>query len=296
MRTMLRNLGIFFMVAVLALASSPTIGTISSSGRFQLDGAEIWNQSSIFDGVSVQTQKAASRLLLRNGTDLRLGAATQSRVYADRMILSSGALEGLLSSQFRVETGTLGLRVQGQNARAHIRVQDGEVLVASLQGPVSVRGAQGILLASLAEGNSVRLSASQGGTAGAKLTGVVRQKGSSYFLKDESTNVIAEIRGADVAKHVGKRVTVTGQVDLATKAVGDAEYVVRGATFESPVGGASTATTGASSTTGAATKGAGMSTMAKVGIVGGIAVAGGATTGLVIANSEDKKDTVSAQP
>lgn len=288
MRTMLRNLGILFMVAALALASSPTIGTISSSGRFQLDGAAIWNQSSIFDGVSVQTQKAASRLLLRNGTDLRLGAATQSRVYADHMILSSGALEGLLSSQFRVETGTLGLQVQGQNARAHIRVQDGEVLVASLQGPVSVRGAQGILLASLAEGNSVRLSAAQGGTAGAKLTGVVRQKGSSYFLTDESTNVTAEIRGAEVAKYVGKRITVTGEVDLATKAAGEAEYVVRGVTFESPVGGASS--------TGTAGQAAGLSTAAKVGIISGIAVVGATTTGLVVAKTDERPSTVSPQP
>jgi|GEM_PF-1854695 len=288
LRTMLRNLGILFMVAALALASSPTIGTISSSGRFQLDGAAIWNQSSIFDGVSVQTQKAASRLLLRNGTDLRLGAATQSRVYADHMILSSGALEGLLSSQFRVETGTLGLQVQGQNARAHIRVQDGEVLVASLQGPVSVRGAQGILLASLAEGNSVRLSAAQGGTAGAKLTGVVRQKGSSYFLTDESTNVTAEIRGAEVAKYVGKRITVTGEVDLATKAAGEAEYVVRGVTFESPVGGASS--------TGTAGQAAGLSTAAKVGIISGIAVVGATTTGLVVAKTDERPSTVSPQP
>lgn len=297
---MLRTFGALLISAALVLAAAPTIGTISSNGRFRIDGAEIWKQGSLSEGAAVQTQTAASRLLFRNGTDIRLGSAAQGRVYANRLVLESGALEGLLPRTFHVETSTLGLRVQGENSRAHISVNDGTITVASLQGPLRIRGAQGLLLAALEEGNSVQLSPAQGANAGMKLTGVVEHQNKAYFLTDETTGVRVEIRGMDVAKQVGQRVTVTGEVDTAVVPGGKAEYVVRVTRFETPV--ASSATAGAAGsapgTAGGTAAGtaAGIGTATKVGIIAGVAVAGAATTGLVIAGGDDPAPTVSPEP
>lgn len=283
---MLRTITAILVSAALAMAAAPTIGTISSNGRFHINGAEVWNQSSLFEGASVQTKASASRLLFRNGTDIRLGASSQGRVYSNRLILDSGALEGLLPRNFQVETSTLGLRVQGENSRAHINVNDGTITIASLQGPLMVRGSEGILLASVQEGSAVQLSQAQGATAGTKLTGVVQHENKTYFLTDETTGIRVEIRGMDVAKYVGKRVTITGEVDTTAVAQSGAEHVVRVTRFEVPT---TTATTG----TGLGT---GMSTGAKVGIISGIAVAAGTTTGLVVSGDGENKPTASPEP
>lgn len=71
---------VFSLLVCLAMvaAAAPTIGTITSNGRFQMNGAEIWNQGAVFDGASIETEKSISRLLLRNGTDLRIGAAPRA--------------------------------------------------------------------------------------------------------------------------------------------------------------------------------------------------------------------------
>lgn len=277
-----------FSVA-LVVAATPTIGTITSNGRFHMNGTETWNQGALLDGTILQTEKSALRLLLRNGTDLRVGASSQSQVFSDRIVLESGAVEGLLPHAFRLETTTLGIQVQGENARAHVNVADGKILVASLNGALSVRGAQGMLIASLLEGNAVQLSPSGNeATAGVELTGVVTHKDYRYFLTDETTGVTVELKGESVAKQVGTRVTLTGEIDTAAVPAGKAEYVVRVTRLEVPSSSAAAA--------GAGAKAVGLSTAGKMGIIGGIAVAGATTTGLVVAGSGEDKPTVSTQP
>ncbi|MCW5966499.1 MAG: hypothetical protein KIT83_20850 [Bryobacterales bacterium] len=268
--------------AMLAVAA-PTIGTITSNGRFQMNGAETWNQGAIFDGARIETEKSISRLLLRNGTDLRIGAASQSRVYADHLILESGAVEGILSNTFHLETPALGLRVHGENVRAHIAINDGKVLVSSLAGAVSVRGPGGLLLASVQEGSAVQLSGGNGATAGVELTGVIEYKNSVYILKDCASNVTVQLTGSVVAKYVGKHATIIGEVDPRKPSLPSAEYRVavkqaRPAPEDSP---------------SCSVSAGGMGTGSKIGIIAGVVVAGASTTGLVIAGTDEQQQTVS---
>jgi len=287
-------------------AAAPTIGTMTSNGQFQMNGADIWNQGALFDGTTIQTGKSASRLLLRNGTDLRIGAASSGRVFADHMVLQSGAVEGVLSNAFRLETGELGLHIQGENARAHIQINNGGVLIASLEGAVKIRGAQGLLLASLAEGKAVQLSPSaQSANVGTQLTGIIQHKNYRYYLTDEATGVTVEVKGDLVAKHAGKCVTVTGDVDTSATTIEKAEYAVRVTSLEvqsackAPGGAAliSKTKTGTDSAakdkTVATSTGSSLGTATKVGIIAGIAVAGATTTGLVIAGNEETPAKVS---
>jgi hypothetical protein len=291
-----------WLLAVLAAgtsATAATIGTITSNGRFQMNGAEVWNQAALMEGSAVQTGTSATRLLLRNGTDVRIGSVSSGKVFANRMVLENGSLEGLLARSFRLETALLGLRVEGDNARAHVRVNDGSILVASLQGSVQVRGAQGLLLASLPEGNAVQLStSSEGTTVGTRLTGVIQHKNYRYYLKDETTGVTVELKGEQPAKYVGRRMTIQGDIDSAATSGGNAEYVVRVTQVESPAAEASTAVGAGSGGSGsgigkAGGVGGGLGTGAKVGIIAGVAVAGAATTGLVVAGDGEEPGSVS---
>lgn len=284
---------IYATLIILSLAASSfgaAIGTITSSGRFEMEGATVWNHGTLLDGSRIATGPASSRLQLTGGNDLRLGTASRARVHADRLLLESGSVQGRLPASFHMETSTLGLRVEsaGANpAQAQIQVgEQGEVLIASLSGSLAVRGPRGVLLAQLLEGNAVRLSAAQGGaTASTKLTGVVTHKAGKYFLTDEVTGVTAELRGEQMAKHAGQRITASGDLAAGATPAAGAEYVVIVQTIELPaaVSGAGVAA------------GAGMSLAAKAGIVAGIAVAGGVTAG-VVAAGDDSPETVSPEP
>lgn len=272
------------------------IGTITSSGRFEMEGATIWNQGTLLEGSRVATGPAASRLQLIGGGDLRLGVASRARVYADRLLLESGAVQGRLPGNFRMETAALGLRIEGEGAsgtapQAQIQLsKDGKVLVASLAGSLAVRNPQGLLLARLVEGNAVELSGSQSGaTASTKITGVLKHANGKYTITDEVTGVTAEVRGDEIAKFAGKRVTVSGDLATGVTPAAGSEYVVVAKSVAIPAGAPA-----AGAAPNAAVLG-GMSTAAKVGIVAGIAVAGGVSAGVVAAGN-DEQPTVSPQP
>jgi hypothetical protein len=289
---------IYTILLTLSLTASTlgaAIGTITSSGRFEMEGATIWKHGTLLEGSRIATGSAASRLQLAGGNDLRLGATSRARVFADRLLLESGSVQGQLPGSFHMETATLGLRVEAVGAdssatQAQIKVnENGKVLVASLEGSLAVRNPQGVLLAHLLAGNAVELSSSQGGaTASTKLTGVVKYKDGKYTLTDEVTGVTAELRGDQVAKFTGKRIVVWGDLAANGTPVAGAEYVVLVQNIELPAGASP-------NTLAKAGKAGSISSATKIGVVAGIAVAGGVTAG-VVARGEDNRQTVSQQP
>lgn len=285
---MLQKFSVWMVVTtwcVAMVAAAPTIGTISSNGRFQMNGAETWNQSPLQEGALIETGSSASRLLLRNGTDLRISADSASQVYADRMLLRNGSVQGILANTFRLETGLMGLRLHGEQVHAHVQVENNRVLIASLQGTLKVRGSAGNLLASVTEGNAVQLSQAQPGAAAeVQLNGMVQHSKDGYFVKDTTSNVVVQLRGSAVAKYVGKTGNIRGAVDSSKPSVPNAEYVVRLEEWEE-VAAAAPATKAAAA--------AGMGTGTKVGIIAGVVVAAASTTGLVVAGDSEDTQTVS---
>ena len=132
-------------------------------------------------------------------------------------------------------------------------------------------------------------------------TGCVLQKNGAAIITDESGSQVAELRGYDLRKAIGKRTRVWGSVDATATPAGGASQVVKvsRATFD-PKGAscsalatklaASTATAGLAAGVGAGAAGAGAAAagvagVAAVGIgttaavVGGVAAATAATVG-----------------
>lgn len=286
MKTVLITL--LLILSLNAVSGGATIGTITSNGRFEMEGATIWNRGTLLDGARVVTDTTATRLLFNSGSSVQLGVTSAARVYANRVLLENGVLEGSLPSDFRVETARLGLRVEGSGSQAQIRISEsGKVLVASLQGALDVRGPQGILVAHLMEGNAVELSAAPGSAAASvKLTGILNFKDGKYTLKDEITGVTSELRGDILAKWAGRRVVLTGDLLPDAKPVPGAEFVVLVQDVDRDAGAAIPMQK--------ANRG-GLSGAKKVVVIAGIAVAGGVSAG-VVAAGEDKRETVSPQP
>ena len=305
-----RTKAILLTLVITGWSFGATIGTITSNGRFDLEGATIWNQGTLLEGAHVATGSAASRLKLQNGADLRIGAASKARIYGNRLLLETGIAEGSLSESYLMEAAPMGITVTGKDAQAQVRVSEkGGVLVASLRGSLEIHGSQGLLLARLAEGNALELSPAlqaSGATAQMRLTGVVQQNGGTFTLTDEVTRVSVELRGQDVARFVGQRVTTTGQIAGAgtTPATGS-QYVVNVVTMNQVGAGAAGAGAGAGATGAGAAGGAaagaaaaaglGIGTLTTVAVVGGVALAAGVAA-VAAAGSDEVKAPVSSQP
>lgn len=266
-------------------AAGGAIGTVSSTGRFELGGVETWKEGTLMDGAAIATNRTLSRLRLSSGAEIRVGAEAKAWVYENRLVVEKGTVDAAIPNEYSIEAAPLGVRVSGNRARAQLRVDhSGGTLIASVKGALRVYGPDGLLLANLAEGNAVQLSATSGAKATAQLTGIVLSKQRSYLLSDETSGVTVELRGGQVAKFAGKRVTITGDVEADQAPVAGGDFVVRVRTIEDQ------------SLPASASNGSNRSKSTRIGIITGIAVAGVVSAGLVVPGEEEIPERVSPQP
>ena len=234
------------------MAAPPSIGVVRSSGDFQVDGATVSGNATLFEGSTVQTAATQSRIQLTSGAAIVLAPKSRAQVYKDHF-----------------EAATLRISPTDTHTIAQIVSQDSShVSISAVQGLVDVRNGAGVLVATVRPGLALAFFTQTGGAATAtKMKGCLGMKNGHYFLTDDTTGVTVELQGADVAKHDGHHVEITGSmIPGATPAPG-ASQVVQVVTFDSV--GARCNIPG-----GAAIPGAGLSTGAIVAIVGGVAVAG----------------------
>jgi len=74
----------------LAQASGPVIGVAVAEGSFRVDNSEVYGNTTLFDGAVVQTEKSSSRLQLKDGTRMDLGADSRARIFEKRTTLEQG--------------------------------------------------------------------------------------------------------------------------------------------------------------------------------------------------------------
>jgi hypothetical protein len=221
---------VMLLIAQVTLwAASSSIGMVTSTGSFHLENSRIWNNATLLEGSTIQTGKAMSQLHLKNGSRITLSANSAGRVFEEKLVLRGGASEALLTNGYSVEAENLKLRVAGDDSTARLQVkQNGNLLVAALGGPLTVHNARGVLIANLSAGNALELSAAQGGASTAStLTGIIKKGDPHFLLTDEATNVTVELRGDNVAKFSGKRVTIRGSIDYAKQPINNASYVLQ---------------------------------------------------------------------
>ncbi len=197
----------------LGLAAPSAIGIASAKGNFRIDNAAISGNGTLFDGVTVETQRSTGQLDLTSGAQLQLGVNSRGKVFTDRLILEQG------QSQFRTgKNGKFGLEAR----TLHIIPADSSsvvqvsmigasrVHVSALSGNLQVTNAGGVLVAALAAGHALEFEPQAGAMPPSKLTGCVVSKDGRFFLTDETSNVTVELRGAGLVQQAGHKVEVTG--------------------------------------------------------------------------------------
>ena len=82
-----KNVFLLLAATAFAVAAAPQIGIIRASGHLTVEGSEVWGNSTLFDGATVETGAASSDLSLRNGVRVQLGKESRARVWENRMEL-----------------------------------------------------------------------------------------------------------------------------------------------------------------------------------------------------------------
>jgi hypothetical protein len=270
--------------ALVALGAAPSsIGFVRSAGDFRVDGSLVRGNSTIFDGDTVET--AASRSVVQlGGGQLTLAPESRAKIYHDRTVLEKGTgmLRDAAAQVFQADS--LQIAPAAKDSVVQVDVKSAtRVSVYAFVGSAQVRNSSGLLLANLHTGMALDFDSppQAGGSTAVKLTGMVSEQNGNYFITDSTTNTVAQIQGKDLAKLVGKRVTVNGSLIPGAAPAAGATEVVSVATAQVVGAGA-----GAAVATGLAVG-------AKVAIIGGIVVAG--TVGGLAAAGTFSSSTTSPQ-
>ena len=298
---MFRNFLVAIFSTALAFAASPVIGIATASGHFNVASSEVWGNSTLFDGTTIQTDKASSELALRNGVKMQLGASSKARVFENRVVLERGTGQVAAPSPYEIDAA--GLKINAGGARVRVGITD-RIEVVSFSGAVRVTTQSGVLLAAIPSGRAKSFAMQAGQSGIVSRTGCLLYKDGHFILQDENTQEVAQLSGPNLAANTGSRVTVTGMASSDKPSVSVATVVlnvtavklesqggclsvasVLDAKTEAPAGAGAGATpsTTPPTTTPPATGGGGLSTGAKTAIIVGIAGGAGAAAAIALA-------------
>jgi hypothetical protein len=219
--------------AVWLMAAGTSIGIAVTKGGFLVDHAHISGNATLFDGSSVETATAASRLQLNNGVVVRLDADARATVYQRRLILERGVGQmesaGLPNHGYEVEARSLHISPSTNDTVTRISLLNArQVQVGALRGAVRVTNSTGLLVARLEAGNSMSFEPDEAGASvPTRASGCLVGKDGKVILSDQTTNVVLELQGKDLDSQIGNRIQITGTAVKDSPPVSGAPQVIR---------------------------------------------------------------------
>lgn len=274
----------------LLAAGTTGIGVAMSEGNILVNSLSAAGNTTVYNGSTLETGSAASRVRLNDGAELRLASDSRGTVYSDHIDLQKGSAN---IKGFAANASGLSVRADGK-ASASVSVRDqGVIEVAALTGNVHVFNAAGFNVANLVPGRALDLRAQDAGaSAPSSLTGCATKSGNNILLTDETSNVTVALRGGNVK--TGKRIQVTGSLVPDTTAPSPATQVINvtnvkevggackaGAVAAGAAAGGAAAGAAAGGAAGAAAAGAAVAT--STAVVAGATVAAGVGVGVAAA-------------
>ena len=133
-------------------AAGPALGFAIAKGSFQIDGASVSGNATLFGGATIETGEASSRLQFSNGARIELAPRSRAKIFGDHLTLEKGWGE-LAARKYRIEARSL--RVETNEAKSLARVSlegSRDVLVTAMNGPVRVYNELGLLVANVRPG------------------------------------------------------------------------------------------------------------------------------------------------
>lgn len=271
-------------------AAGPAIGFAIAKGSFQIDGASVTGNATLFGGATIETGAASSRLQFSNGARIELAPQSRAKIFSDHLTLEKGLGE-LAASKYRIEARSLRIETNEPKSLARVSIEGSkDVLVSALNGPVRVYNEVGLLVANVRPGVAMSFQPQAAPPTSSERTGcLMRSKTdrSKFILVDQVADITVEVRGEGLAEQVGNQIKIKGSAFRSEVPVAEAsqvilvdkdsiELVTKNACSPGPAG---------SKVPDAAKKG-GLSNGAKVAIA--VAGVGGAAGGIIAATSGSK--------
>jgi hypothetical protein len=205
-------LGALSLGAVSSLwGSSLAIGTATAKGAFVVNKTKVSGSAQLFDGSSVETGAAASRLQLNNGSLVNLNANSSVTVSGTEAVLVKGSGEFGAAAGFNLQARTLRVETEGSGAKAEVRLSgDREVLVKALNGSTRVFSKTGVLVALVNPGMGVALDPYAAPADDFDMGGCLLKQSSGSLYGLAVDNVLYEVTGPNLAPNVGNRVHIVG--------------------------------------------------------------------------------------
>ena len=98
------------LAAGIATASTPAVGMASASAGLVLDDSRVSGNATLFSGSTVKTANY-SRLQLKNGTRMDLGAGSKATIFENHASLESGMTEIKSGSGFELDAKSEVLKI-----------------------------------------------------------------------------------------------------------------------------------------------------------------------------------------
>jgi len=269
-------------------AAGPALGFATAKGSFQIDGASVSGDATLFGGTTIETGEASSRLQFSNGARIELAAHSRAKTFSDHLTLEKGLGE-LAAKKYRIEARTLRIETNDPQSLARVVIEsEKRVLVMARNGPVRVYNEIGLLVANVKPGVAMSFEPQAGAATSSERTGcLMRSKvePAKFILVDEVADITVELRGDGLAEQVGNRIKIRGSAFRSEVPVAGASQVIQVDGIELITKDACAAGPAGPKPSDIAKKG-GISNGAKVAIA--VAVVGGAAGGIVAATSGSK--------
>src|SRR5437868_1366863 len=136
----------FSSTLTLLSAATPGIGIAMSQGNIIINSASTAGNATIFDGNTVETQTATSRVRLAGGAELRLAADSRGTVFSDHVDLEKGSAR---IAGYSANAKGLSVRAEGSSSANVSMRTEGIVQIAALTGNVHIFNAAGVNVANL---------------------------------------------------------------------------------------------------------------------------------------------------
>ena len=192
-------------------AGTPGIGIAMSDGTLTINNARTAGNATLFEGNTIETGNASSRLQLNSGATLQLSSDARGTVYGDRLVLEKGATQ-VGGSSYEVNARTL--HIVGSDAR--VTVLGKTVEVAALSTPVRVSNAQGVLVANLEPGKALDFTPLQDAGASASTTTTTTTETKTKKKRmggGDSSSHVGVVAGVIVAAAIGVTIGVLATQD-----------------------------------------------------------------------------------
>jgi hypothetical protein len=192
------------------LGGGEAIGFAVATGSFQVDRAQVYGNTTLFDGATVATENASSRLQLNNGARMTLGEDSQARIFEKRMTLERGRGELESRANYWMEARTLQISPLDAKSIARVKLEGStHVLVGAVNGRVRVLNAAGSLVANVQPGAALLFTPQLAEAGTFKMTGcLISSADGKFFLVDPNQTV--ELRGSGLAPEANNQVEVSG--------------------------------------------------------------------------------------